>query len=81
MVPGVTFRTIDEARPGPKLAAIYAERSAAYAAWYLAEGDEARPSAATGEAEKLPPTRCCQSNSPVAAFMHVATPPSVMANR
>ena len=24
IVPGVTFRTIDEARPGPKLAAIYA---------------------------------------------------------
>lgn len=45
---GVTFRTVDEARPGPKLAAIYAARSAAYTTWYLQEGDEARPSAAEG---------------------------------
>ncbi len=48
MTPGVTFRTVDEARPGPKLAEIYAQRSAAYAAWYLQDGAEARPSAAEG---------------------------------
>ena len=48
MIPSVTFRTIDEARPGPKLAAIYAARAASYAAWYLQEGDEARPGAAEG---------------------------------
>lgn len=48
MIPGATFRTVDEARPGPKLAAIYAERAGKYAAWYLQEGDAARPSAAEG---------------------------------
>ena len=37
LVPGVTFRTVDEARPGPKLAAIYAQRAAPYATWYLQE--------------------------------------------
>ena len=48
LVPGVTFRTVEEARPGPKLAAIYAQRAAAYATWYLQDGDLARPSAAQG---------------------------------
>ena len=48
MVPGATFRTIDEAKPGPKMAAIFAERAAAYDTWYLQDGDELRPSAAEG---------------------------------
>ena len=43
MTIGATFRTIDEAMPGRKLAAVYAARAEAYAAWYLQEGDEARP--------------------------------------
>jgi predicted choloylglycine hydrolase len=48
VVPGVTFRTVDEAQPGSKLAEIYASRAAAYAEWYLQQGDEARPSVAEG---------------------------------
>ena len=48
MVPGVTFRTIDEPQPGAKLAAVYGQRAQAYAAWYLQHGDDARPSAAEG---------------------------------
>jgi predicted choloylglycine hydrolase len=48
MVPSVAFRTIDEAQPGPKLAAVFAERADAYAAWYLQDGDQLRPSAAEG---------------------------------
>jgi predicted choloylglycine hydrolase len=48
MIPGATFRTVDEARPGPKLATIYAERADRYAAWYLQEGEALRPSAAEG---------------------------------
>ena len=48
MMPGVTFRTIDEPQPGAKLAAVYAQRAQAYAAWYLQHGDAARPSAAEG---------------------------------
>jgi predicted choloylglycine hydrolase len=48
MMPGITFRTIDEHRPGAKLAAVYAHRAPAYAAWYLQHGDDARPSAAEG---------------------------------
>ena len=43
MTIGATFRTIDEPLPGSKLAAVFAARSEAYAAWYLQEGDEARP--------------------------------------
>ena len=37
------FRTIDEPSPGPKLEAVYAARADSYAAWYLQEGDELRP--------------------------------------
>jgi hypothetical protein len=48
MVPGATFRTIDEPKPGPKMAAIFAERAAAYDTWYLQDGDELRPSVAEG---------------------------------
>jgi predicted choloylglycine hydrolase len=48
MIPGATFRTIDEPTPGPKLAAVFAARAEAYAAWYLQDGDEIRPSAAEG---------------------------------
>ena len=48
MVPGITFRTIDESQPGVKLAAVYAQRAQAYAAWYVQHGDAARPSAAEG---------------------------------
>lgn len=48
MIPGATFRTIDEPGPGPKMAAIFAERAAAYSSWYLQDGDELRPSAAEG---------------------------------
>jgi len=48
MIPGATFRTIDEPKPGPKMAAIFAERAAAYDSWYLQDGDELRPSAAEG---------------------------------
>lgn len=48
MVPSVGFRTIDEAQPGPKLATVFAERADAYAAWYLQDGDQLRPSAAEG---------------------------------
>ena len=48
MIPGATFRTIDEPKPGPKMAAIFAERAAAYDTWYLQDGDELRPSAAEG---------------------------------
>src|SRR5215475_8718169 len=33
-----------------------------------------RPSANTGDAEKLPPNRCVQSTSPVRELKHVATP-------
>lgn len=40
---GATFRTIDEAMPGPKLASIYALRADAYATWYLQDGDAVRP--------------------------------------
>ena len=45
---GATFRTIDEPKPGPKMAAVFSGRAAAYAAWYLQAGDELRPSAAEG---------------------------------
>jgi len=38
-----SFRTIDEPSPGSKLGAIYAGRAESYAAWYLQEGDELRP--------------------------------------
>ncbi|MGZ8632110.1 MAG: C45 family autoproteolytic acyltransferase/hydrolase [Actinomycetota bacterium] len=48
MVPGATFRTIDEPQPGAKLAAVFATRAEAYTAWYLQEGDAARPSAVEG---------------------------------
>jgi predicted choloylglycine hydrolase len=48
MIPGATFRTIDEATPGPKLAAVFASRAEAYVAWYLQHGDELRPSVAEG---------------------------------
>ncbi|HEX6843641.1 MAG TPA: C45 family peptidase [Actinomycetota bacterium] len=48
MIPSATFRTIDEAEPGPKMAAIFAERASAYASWYLQDGDELRPSAPEG---------------------------------
>jgi predicted choloylglycine hydrolase len=48
MIPGATFRTIDEPAPGPKLAAVFAARAEAYAAWYLQDGDEFRPSAGEG---------------------------------
>ena len=44
MAPGATFRTIDESHPGSKLAAVFAARAEAYAAWYLQDGDQARPS-------------------------------------
>lgn len=49
-VPGATFHTIDEASPGPKLAAVFAARAESYAAWYLQDGDEARPTAEEGVA-------------------------------
>ncbi len=48
MLPGATFRTIDESHPGAKLATVFSARAPAYAAWYLQDGDEARPSAAEG---------------------------------
>jgi predicted choloylglycine hydrolase len=48
MVPGATFRTIEEHRPGPKLAEVFAGRAEAYAAWYLQDGDAARPSLSEG---------------------------------
>lgn len=48
MIPSVTFRTIDEAQPGPKMAAVFAQRAVAYATWYLQDGDELRPSVAEG---------------------------------
>ena len=48
MTPSVTFRTIDEPHPGGKLAAVYAQRAPAYAAWYLQHGGDARPSAEEG---------------------------------
>ncbi len=48
MAPGATFRTMDEPQPGAKLAAVFATRAEAYAAWYLQDGDAARPSAAEG---------------------------------
>lgn len=48
MIPGATFRTIDEPMPGPKLAAVFAGRATAYAAWYLQDGDALRPSAVEG---------------------------------
>jgi len=37
------FHTIDEPSPGPKLGAVYAARADAYAAWYLQDGDQFRP--------------------------------------
>jgi predicted choloylglycine hydrolase len=48
MIPGATFRTIDEPEPGSKMATIFSERAASYASWYLQDGDELRPSAAEG---------------------------------
>lgn len=48
MVPGVTFRTVDESQPGAKLAAVFSTRAEAYATWYLQDGDVARPSVAEG---------------------------------
>lgn len=42
--PSIVFRSVDEPRPGPKLRALYARRAEGYLAWYLREGDAARPS-------------------------------------
>ncbi|HWC71337.1 MAG TPA: C45 family peptidase [Actinomycetota bacterium] len=44
MTIGATFHAIDEPLPGPKLGTVYAARAASYAAWYLQDGDAARPS-------------------------------------
>ncbi len=44
----IEFRAVDEEHPGPKLRAIYQQRAEAYAAWYLRDGDVARPSAEEG---------------------------------
>jgi predicted choloylglycine hydrolase len=46
--PEVTFRAVDEDQPGAKLRALYARRSEAYKAWYLHDGDAARPSLQEG---------------------------------
>src|SRR4051794_41053674 len=40
-----------------------------------------RPSALTGDAEKFPLRRSCQTISPVSALRQLATPPSVVAKR
>ena len=39
-----TFTAIEEARPGPAWQALWAEREEAYRAWFLQDGDAARPS-------------------------------------
>ncbi|MDP9329064.1 MAG: C45 family autoproteolytic acyltransferase/hydrolase [Actinomycetota bacterium] len=44
----IEFRAIDEEHPGPKLRAFYRQRADAYAAWYLRDGEAARPSADEG---------------------------------
>ena len=90
--PGATFRAIDESHPGPKLRDAYARRADAYAAWYLRDGDAARPSAAEGLAalevhmpELVPVYRelCTQvaDDDPLAAriFTFLRPPPSVFA--
>ncbi len=46
MIP-FTFRSIEELEAGPKWAAIFEERWPHYHAWFLSEGEEARPSYAT----------------------------------
>ena len=47
--PPITFRVVDEDRPGPKMRALFQQRAESYAAWYLRDGDAARPSIAEGE--------------------------------
>ena len=46
MVP-FSFRAIEELELGPKWAAVFEERWPHYRAWFLREGEEARPSYAT----------------------------------
>jgi predicted choloylglycine hydrolase len=46
MIP-FTFRSIEELEPGPRWAEVFAERWPHYRAWFLQEGEEARPSYAT----------------------------------
>ncbi|MEA2521332.1 MAG: hypothetical protein QOI81_978, partial [Actinomycetota bacterium] len=43
-----TFRAVDEPYPGAKLRDLYARRADGYLAWYLRDGDAARPSAEEG---------------------------------
>jgi predicted choloylglycine hydrolase len=47
--PAITFRAVDEESPGQKLRALYVKRADAYAAWYLSEGDLARPTIAESQ--------------------------------
>jgi predicted choloylglycine hydrolase len=44
----IEFRAVAEEHPGSKLRAIYQQRAEAYAAWYLRDGDAARPSTDEG---------------------------------
>lgn len=41
-----TFRAVEEEHPGPRLRELFGERAESYAAWYLRDGDAARPSLA-----------------------------------
>src|SRR5436190_23274855 len=43
-MPELTFRAIDEAEPGTKLAGLFACHWPAYRRWFLRESDAARPS-------------------------------------
>jgi len=61
----VVFRAVDEAQPGWKLRALYARRSQAYIAWYLREGDVARPSLYDG-------VRALKSHMPELVPVHAA---------
>ncbi len=42
-----TFRAVAEARPGPTWQALFEERWPSYQAWFLQEGEAARPSYGT----------------------------------
>jgi predicted choloylglycine hydrolase len=42
------FRAVQEDRPGPQLAALFRQHWPGYRAWFLQEGEEARPSYAVG---------------------------------
>ena len=54
-----TLFGIRERQPGPRWQALFAATWAAYRAWYLQDGDDARPDLATARAELI---RTCRSS-------------------